>query len=138
MKIPEEIFVDSSAWIALVNSRDAHHKAAASAYPGILKNHKRLTTSNLVIAETFVVLLKGSGHSVAVEFLKRVRASPRIAKVWSSENIEIEAEQVLAKFSDQAFSYTDAVSFVIMKKRDIKKAFGFDRHFAAAGFMNLP
>jgi predicted nucleic acid-binding protein len=138
MKMPEEIFVDSSAWIALVNGNDYRHKEAASAYPGILKNYKRVTTSNLVVAETYVVLLKELGHNVAIEFLKRIRASPRILKIWSNENIEMEAEQILSKYYDQDFSYTDAVSFAIMNRRKIKKAFSVDRHFVIAGFANLP
>ena len=138
MKMPEEIFVDSSAWIALANANDSHHHEAASAYTGILKNYKHLAISNLVVAETYIVLLRELGHNVAIEFLKRIKASPRILKIWSNENIEMEAEQILSKYSDQDFSYTDAVSFAIMNGRRIKRAFSFDRHFVVAGFANLP
>ena len=138
MKMPEEIFVDSSAWIALANGNDSHHKEAASAYPGILKNYKHLTTSNLVVAETYVVLLRELGHDVAIEFLERIKASPRIRKIWSNENIEMEAERILSKYCDQDFSYTDAVSFAIMNRCEINKSFSFDRHFVIAGFANLP
>jgi predicted nucleic acid-binding protein len=138
MKMPEEIFVDSSAWIALANGSDLHHKEAVSAYPGILKSCLRLTTSNLVVAETYIVLLRELGQGSAMEFLERIKASPRILRIWSDENTEIAAERILFKYSDQNFSYTDAVSFAIMKRQKIKKAFSFDRHFIAAGFINLP
>ncbi len=134
----EDIFVDSSAWIALVDKDDSHHKEAASSYPSIFKNHKTLVTNNLVIAETYVVLLKELGHKVALEFLERIKASPRILKICSNENIETEAEEILAKYVDQDFSYTDAVSFVIMKRQKIRKAFCFDKHFVTAGFINVP
>ncbi len=134
MKMPEEIFVDSSAWIALVNDNDSHHKQAASIYPDILKNYRRQVTSNLVVAETYVVLLRELGYGTAMEYLNRINASPRILKTWSDESIEREAEQMLAKYSDQGFSYIDAVSFVLMERRSIKKAFSYDRHFVAAGF----
>jgi len=46
--------------------------------------------------------------------------------------------QILSKYSDQDFSYTDAVSFAIMKRQKIIKAFSFDKHFVIAGFINLP
>lgn len=134
----EEIFVDSSAWIALVDKDDSHHKEAAANYPSILKNYKTLVTSNLVIAETYIVLLKELGHKVVSEFLERIKASPRILKICSNENIEIEAEKILAKYVDQDFSYTDAVSFVIMRRQKIRKAFCFDKHFVIAGFINVP
>jgi uncharacterized protein len=138
MRILEDIFVDSSAWIALVDRDDSHHKAAATAYPIILKNYNALVTSNLVIAETYIVLLNELGHRVTSEFLERIKASPRILKIYSHEDVETEAEQILSKYSDQDFSYTDAVSFAIMKKQSIKKAFNFDKHFSIAGFTNLP
>jgi uncharacterized protein len=137
MKMPEEIFVDSSAWIALANSNDSHHGEAAYAYSNLLKNCRRLVTSNLVIAETYIVLLRELGHSAAMNFLERSKASPRILKVWSNENIETDAEQMLSKYSDQDFSYTNATSFVVMKRRKIKKAFSFDQHFVTAGFTNV-
>jgi uncharacterized protein len=138
MKMPEEIFVDSSAWIALADINDLHHIGAASAYPNVLKNHKRLITSNLVVAETYVVLQRELGHKAAMGFLQRINASPRILKTWSNESIEAEAEQMLLKYSDQDFSYVDAISFVIMKRHKIHKAFCFDRHFVTAGFTNIP
>lgn len=138
MKALEDIFVDSSAWIALADKDDSHHKEAAAAYPSILRNFKNLVTSNLVIAETYVVLLNEMGHKEATEFLGLVKASPRILKTYSNESVEADAERVLAKYFDQSFSFTDAVSFAIMKQQNIKKAFSFDKHFIIAGFDNLP
>jgi hypothetical protein len=97
-----------------------------------------LVTSNLILAETYIILLKELRHKAAIEFLERIKASPRILKIYSNENIEAEAEEILAKYTDQDFSYTDAVSFVIMKRQKIRKAFCFDKHFVTAGFTNIP
>jgi uncharacterized protein len=134
----EDIFVDTSAWIALVDKDDSHHKEAASSYPSLLKNHRNLITSNFVIAETYIIILNELGHKLAIDFLEKLKASPRILKIYSNEDIEAEAEPILAKCSDQDFSYTDAVSFVIMKRQKIRKAFSFDKHFVIAGFVNIP
>jgi uncharacterized protein len=138
MRALEDIFVDSSAWIALADRDDSHHQAAAEAYPILLKNYKTMVTSNLVMAETYIMILKGLGHQVALEFLERIKASPRILKSYSYDDVETEAERILSKYLDQNFSYTDAVSFAIMKRQGIKKAFSFDKHFVTAGFTNLP
>jgi predicted nucleic acid-binding protein len=134
----EDIFVDTSAWIALADQDDSHHKEAALNFPSIFKNHKTLVTSNLVIAETYIVLLKELRHKVAIEFVERIKTSPRILKIYSNENIETEAEGILTKYMDQDFSYSDVVSFVIMKRQKIRKAFCFDKHFVTAGFANIP
>jgi predicted nucleic acid-binding protein len=134
---PEYIFVDTSAWVALGDRDDSHHKKAASLYPLLLKTQKHLVTSNLVIAETYIVILNELGHQAALNFLGRLKASPRILRIYSSEDIEAEAQEILSKFMDQDFSYTDAVSFVIMNRQKIKRAFSFDKHFVIAGFSNV-
>ena len=120
MMVLEDIFVDTSAWIALVDKDDSHHKEAASSYPSLLKNHRNLITSNFVIAETYIIILNELGHKLAIDFLEKLKASPRILKIYSNEDIEAEAEPILVKYSDQDFSYTDAVSFVIMKRQKIR------------------
>lgn len=134
----EDIFIDTSAWIALVDKDDSHHKEAALSYPPLLKNCRNLITSNLVIAETYIVIVNELGHKPAIDFLEKLKASPRILKVYSNEDTEEEGELILAKYGDQNFSYTDAVSFVIMKRQRIKKAFCFDKHFLIAGFVSVP
>ena len=56
--------------------------------------------------------------------------------VHSTEALERDAvEAWLARFSDQAFSLCDAVSFAVMSARGIREALTLDRHFAAVGFV---
>ena len=132
------IFVDTSAWVALADKDDVHHKKASSVYPSLLKTHKSLVTNNLVIAETYILILKELGHKAALNFLEGVKSSPRISIIYSNEETEADAEEILTKYEDQDFSYTDAVSFAIMKRFKTKKAFCFDKHFKTAGFETIP
>ncbi|MEK6657790.1 MAG: type II toxin-antitoxin system VapC family toxin [Nitrospirota bacterium] len=134
----ENIFIDTSAWLAIADNDDAHHKKAVSAYPSLLKFHSGLVTSNLVIAESYILILKELGHKAAISFLEGIKTSPRILRIYSNEEIETDAEDILAKYDDHDFSYADAVSFVIMKELKIKKAFCFDKHFLTAGFEKIP
>jgi predicted nucleic acid-binding protein len=133
----ENIFVDTSAWVALADKDDGHHKEAASIYPLLLKSKNNLITSNLVIAETYTLVLNELGQQASLNFLGRLKASPRILRVYSNEDIEADAQEMLSKFIDQDFSYTDAVSFIMMKRQKIKRAFSFDKHFVTAGFINV-
>ncbi len=56
----------------------------------------------------------------------------------SDNIIEETAESILRQYQDQDFSYTDAVSFVVMKQYGITEAFSFDKHFVTAGFTLIP
>jgi uncharacterized protein len=73
-----------------------------------------------------------------VQFLERIKSSPRILIIFSDECIEMEARRMLSKYDDQDFSYTDAVCFAIMKRHKIIKAFSFYKHFLIAGFDKIP
>ena len=134
----ENIFVDTSAWLALADKDDAYHRRAALIFPSLLKNYRSLITSNLVIAEAYILILNELGHKAAIDFLERLKASPRILKMYATEEIEASAEKILIKYNDQDFSYADSVSFAIMRKEKIKKAFCFDKHFLTAGFESIP
>lgn len=134
----EDIFIDTGGWVALADEDDVHHKEATYLFPSLLKTCKGLLTSNLVVAESYILILKELGHNAAVAFLDKINSSPKIIRIHSSYDLEKEAEQILKKFRDQDFSYTDAVSFSIMKTHKIKKAFSFDKHFQTMGLIRIP
>lgn len=132
----ESVFVDTSAWVALADSDDSYHSKASKIYPRLLKESKNLVTSNFIIAETYILILKTIGRKAALNFLESISASPRILIIYSNHGLENEAINILNKFNDHNFSYTDAVSFAMMQHQGIKKAFSFDKHFVVAGFEN--
>ncbi len=133
-----ELFVDTGAWVALADQDDKYHERAAREYPDLLKHYRRLVITNLVVAEVYIILRKALGHAAAITFLESIRSSPRIEKVQSTEELEVGAEDILRRYSDQDFSYTDVVSFALMRQRGIDTAFALDKHFLIAGFSMVP
>jgi predicted nucleic acid-binding protein len=129
-----EVFVDTSAWIAVSDAGDKYHPTARAAYNRLLAERRVFLTTNLVVAEAYIIIRRGGGHAQAMRLLSSLRSSPRLQKVWSDASLEAQAEAILEKHSDQDFSFTDAVSFVVMQERGIQEAFTFDSHFAAMGF----
>ncbi len=134
----KDLFVDAGGWIALANTDDQYHARAAAAYPAFLRQYRRLLTTTLVVAETFIALRLGLGHAAAVRFLDLLEASPRIHRVPVERVLEEEAEQLLRNVDDQRFSYADAVSFAVMRSLAVTDAFTFDQHFSTAGFVRVP
>ena len=132
--IKNSLFVDTGAWFALADKSDQYHNRACSLYPQLLRNYNHLITTNFVIAETYILIRRAIGHEAAITFLENIAASPRVREIYFDSLLEKVAKDILRKYQDQDFSYTDAVSFAVMMKFETKQAFSFDQHFVTAGF----
>lgn len=129
-----EIFVDTGAWLAIVDKSDSLHKQAQQIYASVIRSGSILVTTNLVVSESYTLIQRRIGQKVAVQFLSSVQNSPRLLVIYSDSKIETDAQKFLRQYADQKFSYVDAVSFAVMKQREIVEAFAFDHHFLIAGF----
>jgi hypothetical protein len=136
--VTREVFVDAAAWVAIVDRSDTHHEAAVALHQRMMKERRPFVTTNLVIAESHALILRYGGYRIAMSFLASVRPALRLVKVFADEVLEAEAETILASYADQDFSLADAVSFAVMRQRQIEEAFTFDSHFSTAGFVALP
>lgn len=133
-----ELFVDTSAWYPLVVGRDPAHNAVAGVLRERIQRGVRVVTTNLILAETHALLLRRTTRASALAFVGHVARPPNLV-VYSTPDIDAEAvTDWLDPYDDQDFSFTDAVSFVVMTERGITDALTLDRHFVAAGFRALP
>ncbi len=94
-------------------------------------------TTDLVVAETQLLLARRIGPASAHDFTRRILARPERI-VWNDGPTTTEALAWLDRFSDRPLSLTDAVSFAVMDRRGIREAFSFDRDFEDAGFAMMP
>jgi predicted nucleic acid-binding protein len=132
--VASEFFVDTSAWYPLLVAKHPDHASLATALRGLIRNRRRLVTTNLVVAETHALLLRRVGAKTALAFVRTVDEAPNVV-VRSTRDLEVEAERDwLVRYADQDFSLTDAVSFAVMTNRRIRDALSLDHHFEVAGF----
>lgn len=132
------IFIDSGAFLAKYLKRDQHHPEAMAAWDGIQSNQALCATSNFVIDEVATLLARRAGADFAAKRIETIYDSPSFEILRPDMLDERKALGFLAKFSDQNVSFTDCVSFTLMRKRGIKTAFTFDGHFHLAGFDVIP
>lgn len=133
-----ELFIDTSAWFALADRRSADHLEVERVLRKRLHLGVRLVTTNLIVAETHVLLLRRTSRGAALAFLTDVAVPPTVV-VPSTPALEAHARlDWLARYQDQAFSFTDAVSFAVMRERGIREALTLDHHFSVAGFDAVP
>jgi hypothetical protein len=127
------VFVDTSFYIARIMARDQWHgRAVAAAKPGL-----DYITSSLVLNET-VSLLQARGYlDAAFEFLKNARSDSPVQVIHPDAALQGAGWDLFVRYAALGANAVDCVSFVIMQKFGIRKAFTFDDHFRAAGFETL-
>ncbi|MGH7885418.1 MAG: type II toxin-antitoxin system VapC family toxin [Thermodesulfobacteriota bacterium] len=127
-----KVFIDTSAFIALRDSKDINHKKAKSALSYIREKNIKLVTTNFILDEVYTYFCKF--HSVAVEMGEYILNSPEIIEYHriTSED-ENTAWEIAKKYSDKSFSFTDCTSFSICKKLKVEDIFAFDIHFEQFG-----
>jgi len=131
------IFLDTSALYALVDPRDGNYHEAADCLRLLAQLHLPVWVTNFTIVETYRRVLQSFGPGKALPFLGYVCDGG----VNVERALQVDEEQArvyLGKFNDQDISYTDAISFAVMKRLGIGKAFAFDWHFRLIGFTTVP
>lgn len=73
-------------------------------------------------------------HSFAAERGRAICDSSAMTILRPTTDEETTALRVFDEISDQRVSFTDCISFALMKQHGLQRAFTFDRHFASADF----
>ena len=135
------IFVDTSAFLAIVNEKDNNHIAAIQFLEKIKNGKiriKKIITSDYVIDETLTRIRYSVGHNEAVEWGKDILASKVVEKIEIGREIFGLAWELFQTYEDKKLSFTDCTSFALMKKKGLEKVFSFDGDFERLGFVLLP
>jgi uncharacterized protein len=126
------VFVDTGAFLARNARRDPYSDAATQIWNDL--EHTPLLTTNHVIEETLTLLARRLGNALAADMADRVYSSAALEIVYTSRKDDVNALRYFRKFADQRVSFTDCISFAVMRRRGLDTAFTFDRHFLHAGF----
>jgi predicted nucleic acid-binding protein len=132
------IFIDTGAFLARYICKDQHYRSAVTVWQELGSNRENCVTSNFVLDETFSLLGRRAGYGFAVQRAKNIYASQAFTICRPDKEDEIKALQFFGKYADQRVSFTDCISFVLMKRAKINRVFSFDRHFELAGFHVIP
>jgi predicted nucleic acid-binding protein len=133
------VFVDTSAFFALVDPTETNHRRAKAHLKSLLRGRHTLLTTTDVFDESVTLIRYRVGHAPALTFGTELRASSwcRLVDV-TAETREL-AWNLFARHADQSFSFTDCTSFATMQSMHVSEAFTFDRRdFGGAGFVVAP
>ena len=133
------VFLDTSAWLAALSTREQHHARCTALYEEFVTTRTPLLTTSLVIAEMHGLLVRRRGAENGLILLDLVRSDPSFEIVQVDADLESHAiDGWLRRHPELPLSLADAVSFEAMRQHGIRLAFTLDRHFAKVGFKTKP
>ena len=127
------VFVDSSAFFALIAREDRHHKEAAL-FASADRENWELVTTNATVFECHALLLNRSrpGYHNAIAFLDLIEEDEyRVERVKRRD--EKRAVQLVRTQPDKTYSLCDALSFAVMERLGLTDALAFDEDFRSYG-----
>jgi len=125
------VFIDTGIFVALRNADDEFHMRSKELMKRALKGEfGRVFTSDYVIDEAITTaLVRTRRHDLAVDLGKYIIESPRITKLWTTEDTFDTAWKKFQTFKDKPLSFSDCVSLALMEKNRIKQIISFDSGF---------
>jgi len=137
----KRVFIDTSAWIDLMNSNERHHTAAVNFHKSLTPMTLRITTWGIV-SETYTWIRYHIGYREASRWLTlkdSFEDQGFLQVVCPDHQMEIGVRKVISRFQDQQLSYVDAFSLALIQSRpDIDAIFAFDHHMSLAVIPVLP
>ncbi len=135
------VFVDTSAWIDLMNKNERHHAAAVAFHKGLAPMTFRITTWGIV-SETYTWIRYHIGSREASRWLilkESLEQQGFLQVVFPDAQMEVGVRKIIDRFHDQKLSYVDAFTIAFIKSRpDIDAIFAFDHHMTLTGLPVLP
>ena len=98
---------------------------------------RRAVTTDYVLDETATLFRARGLTKPLAEFFRLTEASHALSIEWITPDRFATARRFMLKHLDQEFSFTDCVSFIVMKELRLSEALATDRHFRIAGFNPL-
>jgi len=135
--VSDRIFVDSFAWIAIINKSDNYHQVSIDLFNELLTQQTKLVITNYILIETINALSKPEHRRGIIEFINRIEKSPSVNIFKITDELYKSAWHLYQHRMDKDWGITDCTSFEVMKALSIEKAFTNDKHFEQAGYRIL-
>jgi predicted nucleic acid-binding protein len=130
------IFVDTSALYALLDRSDANHGEAGGIWQDLLERREPLVTHNYVVVEAVALVQRRLGMGAVRTLVDDVLGVVRV--LWVDEVLHHSAVTALLASGKRDVSLVDRVSFELMQRQRVDRAFAFDEDFVVHGFTAVP
>ena len=130
------IYIDTSAFYALIDRSDRFHESAKDLWPTLLGATFDLVTSNYVVSETVNILQHRLGFEAAALWQ---RAMLGVIDVhWVDQAGHNTGMELWLSLGRERCSFVDCVSYITMNKLNIDQVFCFKASYAERGYVMVP
>lgn len=126
------IFVDTSAFLAVLDAGDANHTQAKALWEKTIVAGTGLVCHNYILVETSAVILRRLGLDAVRVFEQDI--VPALQIIWVTRAVHEAAASAHLLAARRTLSLVDCVSFEIMHRTGLRSTFAFDRHFPEYGY----
>lgn len=128
------MLIDTSGFFSIHSAADKQHEKADEVYN---RAWFRLTT-NYVLDE-FVALASARklSREKILAFSEEILIDEKVEIIWINKATHSKAVELLKNRRDKSYSLCDAVSFIVMREREITEALTTDHYFEQEGFVRL-
>lgn len=130
------VFIDTSAFLAVLNADDHYHQPAATSWLELVSSNQRMVCSNYILVETMALLQNRFSMEAVRVFQNDVL--PILDIHWINRETHQRGVSSLLAANRRDLSLVDCTSFVVMQQASLQRVFTFDNHFAEIGFEVIP
>lgn len=131
------VFVDTAAWIALLDTSDRLYLQAHQVMRELGQHKARLITTEWVFVEVADALSAPAYRTKIVAFIREMRRSSVLHVLSLSQTLLDAGWALYEQRPDKEWSLTDCISFAAMAQERLTSAFTSDHHYEQAGYVKL-
>lgn len=129
-------FADTSSLYALLDAENVAHGLAAEAWAALREANGKIATSSYVLLETVSLVQSRLGLDPVRDLMAGI--APLLTVEWVDRETHEAAVAALLAANRRDLSLVDCVSFEVMRRLGIRRAFTLDEHFREQGFEVVP
>lgn len=141
IKKNRNVFIDSSAWLAILDENNPHYTSARAFFKSLLEQNARLVCNSYIMDETIAQIKREVGNPLATEFLLVIEESVLTINLkidWLSRRVRRVVLDNYIKNEQENLELRHFYIYETLKRKRIDYVFSFDKELTYFNFPVMP